>query len=52
MDAKDQTPTLPGMKHPLHLPNAETRRAMRDAQSRRGVTKFKDKASLYRSLGL
>ena len=40
------------MKHPLHLPNAETKRAMRDAQRGRGVIKFKDKASLYRSLGL
>jgi len=37
---------------PLHLPNAETKRALRDAQRGRGVTKFKDKAGLYRSLGL
>ena len=37
---------------PLHLPTAETKRALRDAQRGRGVTKFKDKAGLYRSLGL
>jgi hypothetical protein len=40
------------MKHPLHRPNAETRRAIRDAMRRRGIIKFKDKTSLYRSLGL
>ena len=40
------------MKHRLRLPNAETKRAMRDAQRGRGVIKFKDKASLYRALGL
>lgn len=40
------------MKHPLRRPNAETRRAMRDAKRGRGIIKFKDKTSLYRSLGL
>jgi hypothetical protein len=40
------------MKYPLHRPNAETRRAIRDAMRRRGITRFKDKASLYKSLGL
>jgi len=52
MDVKDQVPTLPGMKHPLRRPNAETRRAICDAKRGRGITKFRDKASLYRSLGL
>ena len=52
MAAIDQIQTLPGMKHPLLLPNAETRRAIRDAKRGRGIIKFKDKASLYRSLGL
>lgn len=40
------------MKHPLRRPNAKTKRVMRDAMRRRGITRFKDKASLYRSLDL
>jgi len=52
VDALNQIPTLPVMKYPLHRPNAETRRAIRDAMRRRGITRFKDKASLYKSLGL
>ena len=52
MDAIDQIPTLPDMKHPLRRPNAETRRAIRDAKRGRGIIKLKDKTRLYRSLGL
>jgi len=37
---------------PLHLPNAQTKQALRESQRGIGVTRFKHKADLYRSLGL
>jgi DNA-damage-inducible protein J len=37
---------------PLHLPNAQTKQALRESQRGIGATRFKHKSDLYRSLGL
>ena len=41
-----------GLPFDVAMPNATTRRAMRDVQNGRGLTKYKDTAELREKLGL